>query len=106
MDEIDIATSLLDETIRRLTKPYNIPADVAEKTITSIREAVFSGFESLNTLQNHRKVFLRINIAADVKKRSHSNHNWGCFRIEKPSTVINANDQSAHLIEFYLYLDR
>ena len=104
-DEHDIDPWLLAGDLYKFMNLLNIPTDFSKKTIAAIRETIFKAFEDFNTVHGSRKVLLTIHIPADAKNKSHLNHNWGVFRIEKTVTAVNENDVNVHAITFYLYLD-
>jgi len=106
IDETDTEKAFLNEAMHGLINQHHIPTDFFEKVLVSIQDATLKAFETLHTLQDQHQISLNIYISADAKSRSHSNHNWGFFRVEKNGTAFKENNANLHEIHFYLYLNR
>jgi hypothetical protein len=106
LSEINIDLSLFQEKLYELAKRFAIPSETSEKVIVSIQNAVLRHLETLDALPGERSMVVHIQISANAKARSESNHDWGFFQIERMNTSLNPAEGGIRLIELYLYLDR
>jgi hypothetical protein len=98
---IDIADSLEKWMVYTL-EPINLPDFFISKIIKSGHRAVYQSIESNNSNNRFDHIHLRL--------FAPNNHDslgltWGFFRIEKLGNLPENGHPSAHVIEFYLYLE-
>ena len=90
------------DSISGAFQPYQVPAQISKKIISSIQNAVVMALQTENLAVDDPHVILSIYILPEPEK---SRQNWGFFRVEKLGAHPGSNDTDELRMDFYLYPD-
>lgn len=93
----------VDRWFQKTLEPFRIPIELYGKLKTSVAAA-------LSRLKANQEaagvVAIRLYLSQEIVANQSLSHSWGFFKLEKSDNSADAGTFAAHVLEFYLYLER